>query len=137
MKDPKKTLLKYGITTGVMGLITVLIAWLRNFSLKTPFLEKLHILSDAFFAPGICLVLFSLLMWASTEGAFDFFGYAFSRIGGMFVPLQGAVSKHETYYDYVARKRGKRLSGFWFLTFVGLAFATVGIVFMILLKIRS
>ena len=134
MKNGVKLLLKYLITASVAGVCVLLILWLRDFSVAPTLLEKYRILSDAFAVPGVCLIMFSLLIWASSEGAFDFLGYAFNRVGDMMIPGHGAMKKHETYYDYVERKRGKRAKGFWFLFFVGLAFTAVSVVFIILFE---
>ena len=132
MKNGGKLVAKYLITAVAAGVFTVFILWLRDFSAAPTLLEKYRILADAFTIPGVILVMLSLLVWASSEGAFDFLGYAASRIGDMLLPGHGAVSKHETYYDYVERKRGKRAKGFWFLALVGVAFIAVAVVFVIL-----
>ena len=132
MKNGSKLVTKYLITAALAGAFTVFIIWLRDFSIAPTLQEKYRILADAFTIPGVCLVMLSLLVWASSEGAFDFLGYAASRVGDMLLPAHGLASKHETYYQYVERKRGKRAKGFWFLLFVGLAFIAVAVVFVIL-----
>ena len=132
MKKSSNQIIKYLVTTCVGGLMAVLVLWLRDFSLSLPLYDKYKIIADAFTVPGVCLIMLGLLVWASTEGAFDFLGYAASRIGDMLLPGHGAVSKHETYYQYVERKRGERAKGFWFITFVGFGFLAVAIVFVLL-----
>ena len=132
MKNGGKLAIKYLVTAIAGGAFTVFVLWLRDFLGAPTLLEKYRILADAFTIPGVILVMLSLLVWASSEGAFDFLGYAASRVGDMLLPAHGLSSKHETYYQYVERKRGKRAKGFWFLLFVGLAFVAVAVVFVIL-----
>lgn len=132
MKDGRKLLLKYGITTGAAGLFSLVFMWARGlWTVQTP-VERYRILADAFSVPGMLLVLFGALVWVSGEGIFDGIGYALNRFGSMFVPMHKKSAQHLTYYDYVMAKRGKKAHGYSFMFFVGLAFIAVSIVFIVL-----
>lgn len=132
MNDGHKRLLKYGITIGATGLFSLVFMWLRGlWTVQTP-VERYKILADAFSVPGMLLVLFGALLWVSSEGVFDGLGYAMNRFGSLFIPMHKKSAQHLTYYDYVMGKRGKRVHGYSFLFFVGLAFIAVSIVFIVL-----
>lgn len=132
MKDGHKLLLKYSITTVAAGLFTLLLLWLRDFGSAETLEDQYRILADAFSIPGMLLILFTGLVWVSSEGAFDGLGYAFSRVGSMLIPFFKKSLEHQTYYDYKMSKKDKRAHGYSFLFFVGLVFLAVGIVFIVL-----
>ena len=134
MKDGHKLLLKYSITFAAAGLFTLFIMWLRGFDSAPSLQEQYRILADSFSIPGLLLVLFTALFWVSSEGAFDGLGYAFSRIGSMFIPFHKKSLEHKTYYDYKMEKKDKRAHGYSFLFFVGLFYLAVSIVFIILFE---
>ena len=134
MKDGRKLLLKYSITAGVALIATLFIMWLKDFESAEALHVKYQILSDAFSVPGALLMLFTGLLWASSEGIFDGLGYSFNRFGSMFIPMYKKSLEHKTYYDYKKEKEQKRPHGYSFMFFVGLFFFLVGIVFMILFK---
>ena len=129
MKNAKNILLKYGITTACAGLLVWLFLDLRDFTKVADVAERYKMLADAFTIPGVILVMLAALVWISTDGFFDGLSYIFSRIGGMILPFYGAQKAHQTYYDYKMSKKDKRIKGYGFLFFVGLAFVAVAVVF--------
>lgn len=132
MRDIRSLLLRYGITTAVGGAIAAGILWMLNVSgAETP-ADTYGILADAFTVPGVLMLGVAGLLWVSSDGFFDALGYAASSVGSMLIPLFGGMSKHQTYYEYVQSKKGKRVHGYSFLVWEGLAFLTVGIIFWIL-----
>lgn len=130
MKNSRKVILQYSITTGVAGAITVLVLSLRNFWDATTLVEKYRTLSDAFTIPGVLLIMVCALVWISTTGFFDGLSYAFTRAGGMLIPFFRKGREHMTYYDYKMSKKGKEVRGYSFLFFVGLLFIIISIVFI-------
>ena len=138
MNNTKKTVTKYLVTIGVAALATLLVIWLRDLSAEHDLAQRYRILADAFCVPGVILMCFSGIMWVSADGFFDSLGYAFSRIGGMFMPAYKV--KHETYFDYKQRKNDKRAEkeggSFWFLFFVGLGYVLVSVVFTVLYEMN-
>lgn len=132
MRNFRSLLLRYGITTAVAGAATVFILWLRSYGEATAAVARYRILADAFTVPGVLLICVAALVWVSSEGFFDGLGYAFSRVGSRLIPFFKRSLEHQTYYDYVQEKKGKRIHGYSFLFFVGLAFVAVAVVFIIL-----
>ena len=132
MSPLRSILLRYGITSGIGGLVAVFILWLLNVGGAETAADTFGILADAFVVPGVLMLGLASLLWVSADGFFDTLGYAASRVGGMLIPFFGGTAKHQTYYEYVQSKKGKRAKGYGFLFWVGLAFFAIGMIFMIL-----
>ena len=132
----KKRLLKYGITTAVAAGIAVLIMYSSGLFEVTDDLTRFKLLADAFTVPGVILLCIGALVWVSTDGMFDGFTYAAKRLGSL-IPFYGKNYKHERYYDYVMRKRGKRISGYGFILIVGAAFVAIAVVFTVLYYVNK
>mgnify|MGYP003310774446 CR=1 FL=1 len=130
-KKTKNRLLKYGITTVVTAGISVLIMYLNGLFEATDTQTCYKLLADAFTIPGVILLCIGALIWVSTDGMFDGFTYAAKRLGSL-IPFYGKNYKHERYYDYVMRKRGKRISGYGFIPIVGAVFTAIAAVFIVL-----
>ncbi len=127
-KLAKTRLLKYGITSAACLAVTVYTAYNRGFLEATTMEDKWRILSDAFYLPGILLVLVGLLIWLSQEGALLGISYVFKSLVRLVIPFR----RHESYADYRARHEEKDKGGFGFLIIVGLIFFAIGIVFVFL-----
>ena len=138
MNNTKNTAIKYLVTTGIALLGAIVILWSRNFIAIDDLAQKFRALADAFCVPGVILMCFSGLIWVSSDGFFDGLGYAFSRVGGMFIPAYKA--KHETFLDYKQKKHDKRAEknsgSLWFVFFVGLGFFLVSLVFTLLYNLN-
>ena len=132
MKDKKKILLQYAITTSIAGIITLAIAYTQGLWRTFDLAEKYKILADAFTIPGVLLIMITALVWVSSEGFFDGISYAIAQFSGMFIPSIGRKYKHLKYYDYKTDRQEKRSHGYSFLFFVGLLFTAIAVVFMIL-----
>ena len=95
---------------------------------QTEILRIYHILCDAFVIPGILCLLVAALVALSNEGSLDAISYMLRRLGQTLIPF---IKKNdERYADYVAKK--KRISGYSFITWTGLAYFTVGMIFLVL-----
>ncbi len=129
--ETKKRLLKYGITTAVALGVAVLIMYSNGLFETTDTLTRYKLLADAFTIPGVILLCIGALVWVSTDGMFDGFTYAAKRLSSL-IPFYGKNYKHERYYDYVMRKRGKRIGGYGFIPIVGAGFTAVAVVFIAL-----
>lgn len=132
MKNIRKILLRYLITTVIGGLLALLVLYLHGYFEATATVERYRILADAFTIPGTILVMVAALIWISSEGMFDGLTYAFGRIGSRLIPFYKGSLKHETYYDYKQSKGNDRPHGYGFLFFVGVAFLAVAVVFICL-----
>lgn len=131
--EQKSRLLRYGITTGLGLVFTVLhVAGKVDFTnLSNIAAVDLYLaLCDGFSVPGMLMILFACMLSISGTGALDGVSYVCSYAFKMLVP--GQKKMPERYYEYVERKRGKRPKGFGFLYVVGAAFMAVSFVFMAL-----
>ncbi len=125
-----KNLLKYGITVGVCLGFAAIYCFSRDI-LQQTLTVKYRTLCDAFTVPGaICLCL-GVLIWASTDGLFDGLTYCLSIAWRAMIP-GGRATPPEKYYDYVMRKREKRITGYGFIPIVGAVFMAIAIVFLLL-----
>ena len=66
--------------------------------------------------PSMLLLSAGLMIWISNAGAFDILGYTFKSFIRMFTSDRDS---HETYGDYVAEKKEKRIHGYGFLIISG------------------
>lgn len=92
---------------------------------------NMQVLTDAFFAAGALMILFSGLLFVSGEGMFLGIGYAMGRAIKALIPF--SRKEHETYAQYRERKVGnhkKSSEGCVFLT--GLFFVLISVIFLII-----
>lgn len=126
----KARLIKYGCSIGFV----VLFAWLyltaQDYENATQ-MDRYRLLCDALSVPGVLLIMFGGLVWAANEGALLGVGYVIRFAIFSLIPGK-RLERDEKYGDYVARKSEKKISGYGFLFFSGLASLTVGIVFLAL-----
>ncbi len=87
-------------------------------------------LCDAFAGPGLLLIIISGLIFASNGGAFYGISFLGVKIISLFLP--SSKRNKESYKDYCDRKRSKSIKNYSFLFFVGLIFAAVSIIFIVL-----
>ena len=125
-----KKLIKYLVVT-VFGLvITLFILLSRDVFHQTDSKVIFHILSDAFFIPGILITCVGLLVFSSNQGSFDMIIYGFKSFINIFRKDLNA-RKHKTFYDYKEAKKDNKRS-FGYICLVGLGFLAVTAVFVIL-----
>ena len=130
MSDRAKiNLTKYGITCGLAFVLIWIYCSSRDLFLQST-MERWRILCDAFTLPGLTYIMVGFLMMIANEGFFDMFSYAASKAAGMLLPGRGFADKHEKFYDYVMRKRDKRVTSFGFLFVVGGVLMAFALVFM-------
>lgn len=134
MKNTKKTLISYAVTTSIGLLAAYAIMSMQGLFTEPDVVVIYRILADAFSVPGVLLMCFAGLVWVSSDGFFDALGYTAARVGGMFIPAYRA--KHENYLTYKQRKNKERSEkergSIGFLLFVGLGFFIITIVFYVL-----
>lgn len=132
MKNRRKSLIKYGITTIIGAIMVYATISLHGYSLAVTLADKYRILADAFTIPGVVIMLCGVLVAVSNEGAFEGISYAMSYAMKMLIPGMGA-NRHEKYGDYVERKREKGgVKGYGFLFIVGGVFMIIALVFIAL-----
>ena len=126
----KKLVTKYTIAIILGGALSTIALSLNGFFDTDVAIIQYKLLADAFSAPGIIMMLLPVLFWISGEGLFDGLTYALASLGNM-LTFRG-YKKQEKYYDYKMRKAEKRMSGYWFILFVGIGFMLISCVFLAL-----
>ncbi len=125
----KGKLLKHGITLGVCLALVAVYTLTRDFETLS-LVAKYRVLCDAFTIPGILCLCVGALLWVSNDGFFYGLGYCLEIAWKALIP--GLRRKAERYYDYVTRKREKKVTGYGFLFAWGGVCMALAIVFMIL-----
>lgn len=118
--------IKYLVTISIGGLATLIIIAAKNIFTAEDTKTVFHILTDAFFAPGVTITGFGLLILATNGGAFDMLTYGVMRFFGMFTRNP---SKYKTYYDYSTAKHETSRS-FWYLVVVGVGFILISLLML-------
>lgn len=130
-KDKKTILWRYLLCFGI-GLVFVVVVCAIGGFFQDNAKENMKLLHNAFFSVGGLMVLFSGLLYVSSEGAFLGIGYAFSWVIKSLIPL-GRRKMQETYAEYRERKLSKeKKKGDHCLVFTGLLFIAVSIVFLVI-----
>lgn len=125
-----KKLFKYGLTT-LFALVIALLILIGNGTFgKTLPVAIYADLCDAFFVPGILILLFGLLIAVSNGGAFDMLKFGMIKLFDLFKRDLTKV-KYRTFYDYKKSLEGKERS-FRYLLIVGAAVTAVSVVFFLL-----
>lgn len=125
----KEKLLKHGITGAVCLALAAVYALTRDFAVLGQ-VAKFRILCDAFTIPGILCLCVGALLWVSNDGFFYGLSYCLEIAWKALIP--GGRRKMEKYYDYVTRKKEKKITGYGFLFAWGGACMALAILFMIL-----
>ncbi len=133
MKERKAKLIRYLIGTAVCliigGSLAVFIA--NNYGFKTTAdrAEKYRILCDAFTVPGVLLSLGAALIAIYNTGLFTGLTYGLRGLKDMFLPF--LQQKYVPYREYRKQKMEKKVTGYSFILFAGLAFMAVAVYFLI------
>lgn len=126
----KKNLLKYGISVGVcVALVCAYVfSQLDLSNLATvPQVDLYRVLCDAFFIPGVLVLMSALLLTVSNQGALDGISYVMTRAVRMLIP--GRAGKIDRFQDHVEKRRAKNVTGYGFLYVVGLVFLGISVIF--------
>ncbi|MBO4235472.1 MAG: DUF3899 domain-containing protein [Firmicutes bacterium] len=122
------------------GLAAVaLILWARGFwepeamdlttqtSHATTNLDRVRILSDAFFIVGTLMAAFGAMLFVSSHGAFDGLIYSIKSLTWFFRFREDTLKKgkRQSYYEYKEEKAARPRSPFLFLVIVGLFFVLI------------
>ncbi len=123
-----KKVLKYLIPILICALVTVLILVGRDAFVKSG-QDLMKDLSDAFFVPGIVMLCFGVLVFATNGGTFDMLAFGVIKMFDLFKKDLTKV-KYRTFYDYRKAQNEKKRS-FLHLIIIGAGFLIVGVVFLI------
>ena len=125
----KERLLKYGITAAVGLAAALIIMAAKGVFTQGDAVKVMHILSDAFFVPGVIIACFGALVLVSNGGAFDIFAYGAHIFFSLF-KRDVTARKYRTFYDY-RQSRAEKKRSVAFILVVGLAMVAVAAVFLI------
>lgn len=132
-KNIRNCLLKYAAAAFAGGLAVYLCLYLQDFSAASSAAERYRILCDAFTVPGVIFIMVAALVWICKQGLFEGISYSIRWLFKSLIPFGRTKKEHETYYDYVKEKSGrKRTGGYGFIFFTGLAFFIIALVFLFL-----
>ena len=129
-KLTKSQWIKYGTTVGLGVAYAIYLVIYKN-AFAQPVDTMIRVLSDAFFLPGILMILCGLLVIVSNEGAFDSLAYTGKSVRRFFIPERPG-EKRVTYREYVEQRREKKATGFSFLFVIGGVFTAIGLIFMLI-----
>lgn len=132
MSDQSKSqLIRYGCSALFTIALVSLNLWLTDGWDDMGTAQRYRVLCDAFTIPGIMELMIGCLLALSNAGAFLGIGYALSTGLSKLIPGKG-LTMPEKYYDYVQRKREKRVTGFGFIWVTGAITLAIAIVFLFL-----
>lgn len=91
--------------------------------------ERYRLLCDAFTIPGVILVAVSALILVYNAGVFTGLSYGLRGMKDIFMPF--LRQEYIPYREYRKKKMEKKVRGYSFIFFTGLAFIAVAAYFMI------
>ena len=103
----KKTFISIAVQLVIALVIAGMVASGQGFSLDGEAYLNCRYFSDGCFVSAVIFVGMGLLLWVSSTGFFDIFGYAMKSLLVLFTPLKKA-SDHPHYYEYKCEKEEKR-----------------------------
>lgn len=123
-----KKMRKYIITFGVGLIFVFLIALLKDIFQQDNAKSVFHILTDAFFAIGILMFCFGILVFSSNSGTFDMLHYGVVKLIDL---IRNNISnaKYKTFYDFKVDKHETN-TPFLFLVIVGTIFVIISLIFL-------
>lgn len=121
-------IIKYVVATVIGALFVITALWLRDFTTLTEKVDIYKALADAFTIPGVIFPMVALLILLTNEGSLAAIGWMVKRAFTMLIPSN--KKEFSTYKEYYESR--KKITGFMFILFVGLAYLLVGIIFTIL-----
>ena len=118
------------ITLFIGFVIATAVSLSRGFSFSADTELSFRSLSDGCFISAFVLMGVGILVWISTTGFFDIFGYAMHSLLVLFTSLRNP-SSHESYIDYKAQKNEKRGKAQPYILIVGLIFLVLSGLFLL------
>lgn len=125
-----KKYLKYIITSAIGLIIAFIIIISKNIFEKETLQDVMHVLTDAFFVPGIIISGFGLLVVCSNGGTFDMLRYGIIKFFSLF-KKNFNNEKYKTFYEYRMVK-SENPRPFWYLIIVGVSFIIISMIFLVI-----
>lgn len=129
--NKKKVFMRYGLCILIGGMVTMAYVLSHDFA-SQDLVNKYMILCDGFTIPGFLMICFGALILASNAGGMDGFTYGIKHAARMLIPGRSVKDKEDSFYDYVQKRKAKRIRGYGFMFFTGLGFMAVAAVFLVL-----
>ena len=116
------------VQIGVGLLLAFLIMWYQGLFVVTKLSDIIMAIADGFTVVAVLYLGIGSLMWISSTGFFDIFGFAVKR--GLHAILPGMIQECEgNYYEYKVQKNEKRKGFTEHLTLkLGLVFLVISII---------
>lgn len=133
MSERAAALLKRCATTAVAGLaVAFALFYFRGGLEATAADEILMLLCDAFTLPGVVLLSAGALIFVANNGFFNGVSYVFSQAANLIIPGLAVWRKHESYGDFVERKREKGgVKNYGFIPITGAVFLAVALILLV------
>jgi hypothetical protein len=114
----------------IVALLCVGVALADVFARQISFeLEPLRVLGDAFGVAGLFGVSLWMLVWLSTEGAFDIIVYGVRKVFNVtFQHMMANSTLPDSYADYVAMKRAKKHDHHYPFSLISFVFFVIGLI---------
>ena len=125
------TLKSYLFVIIISLLVALGVCFSKDFFALTAISDKLKVLSDAFFLPGVFLTCLSGLVFVSNDGFFAMLTYGTRRMISYYSKNSTFRDDYKTYYDYYSEKTSTKVK-FGFILYPGLAFLSLAIVFNVI-----
>ena len=129
----KSKLIRYLLGVGICAAIGIAIVLFHLkghwYSQAETAAERYRILCDAFTIPGVILVAVSALILVYNQGVFTGLSYGLRGMKDIFLPF--LKQEYVPYREYRQKKMEKKVKGYSFIFFTGLAFLAVAAYFMI------
>ncbi len=108
-QENRSRLLQYAVPGGAALLCALIVAWARGVFAAADAQTVFGLLSDGFMVPGLLLAGAGGLSFAASKGAYDAFGYAFSRFSlhSLFTTRQ-TYRDPESFYEYKVQRNENR-----------------------------
>ena len=103
----KKTFISIAVQLVIALVIAGMVASGQGFALDGAGYLNCRYFSDGCFVSAVIFVGMGLLLWVSSTGFFDIFGYAMKSLLVLFSPLK-KPGEHPHYYEYKCEKDAKR-----------------------------
>ena len=128
----------YAVTFAIGAIIALGVLTIDNaFSAKLSSLDRVRILSDAFFVPGALIFCVGMMIFVAGKGSFDGLAYSLQfakRELLRFLPQMR--DKMETFADYKARKAEKK-TPYRYLLVAGGVYLLLGLLFTVIFLVME
>lgn len=132
-EDRKKLLTGYLICAGILIAGIIGMMFYRQVFVQTDTKTIFGLLSDSFFVPGIIMAGVGGLSKLSALGAYDTFGYLFSRFSLHNFWVTGAKrKKYDSLYEYKQEKDKKGRSWLPYALWTGLGTCALSLILLII-----